>query len=137
MGDKGSGTCSWMNKHASVDKKEILTNKLYMILCSIRHFDEQVLIPIVETAKSCEITLWNTPVVMQSIFLAVLQRRYHLLVDLLESFSDQLFQHLGYVAFLDSREGNRIEKFLEHCLTVAVQNNSSVRIGEPMLEYLR
>ena len=92
MGDKGSGTFTWINEHASMDEKKILTNESYRIL---RHFDEQVVIPVVEIAKYCEITLWNIPVVMQSTFLAVRQMRYHLLVDLLKSFPDQLFQHLG------------------------------------------
>ena len=136
VGHKDSGPCIWINRHASVNKKRILTNKLYMILSSIRHFDEEVVIPIVEIAGSCEISLWNIPVVMQSIFLAVLQRRYHLLKYLLKSFSDHLFQHLEYVAFHDSQEANRIEIFLEHCLTVAVQNNSSVRIVELLLDYI-
>ena len=133
---KDSGAHIWNNTHASVGKKRILQNKLFVILSGIRGCDDEIAIPIVEITRLCPPSLWNIPVVMQSIFLAVRQRRYNLLSYLLKYFSSQLFQHLEYVSSLDpSAESSREENFLEHCLTLAVQNNSSLRTVVLLLKY--
>lgn len=117
----------------------IYSNKFYSILYHIKGCDDMVAVMIIEVAKSCSSYLWNVPVIMQCIFLAVHQRRYRLLKNLLESFHEKLFTCFQYSSAYVSIgvNGMQVEGyFLQYCLAVAVQNKSSCRIISLLSHYI-
>lgn len=117
----------------------IYSNKFYSIIYHIRGCDDMVAVMIIELAKSCSSYLWDVPVIMQSIVLAVRQRRYRLLKNLLESFHEKLFTYFQYSSAYVSMGLNGMQVqgyFLQYCLAVAVQNESSCRIIALLSHYI-
>ena len=137
--DKDEDDRTDKNKIVSETATAINTNKFYSILYNVRGCDDIVALKIIDVAKSCSNYLWDVSIIMQIIILSVRQRRYQLLKSLFEAFHGKLFNYFQYSSthVTIGLYSMQVEVyFLQYCLTVAVQNKSSVRIISLIIQYM-
>lgn len=120
------------NEKSSSTNNGILSSELYMILKSVHtqhNKDDFIAIHILEIAKYSPNSLWDMNVIKQLIILSVRQKRVHLMESLFKLFSVPLFEYFRLSDIeLDWIGDYHKYLFLQRCLILAVQNNSSVSV---------
>jgi hypothetical protein len=110
----------------------ILSNKLYMILKSVYtqyNKEDSIAIHILELAKCSPNTLWDMNVIEHLIILSVRQKRVQLMESLFKLFSTPLFEYFRLADIESGLIGDYSKHvFMERCLVLAVQNNSTVSV---------